>query len=366
MRSRVDFGRVARAVDFALVTRAVTRRPRLTLAVVAVLALVGAALALRLEPSVDTDTLVDRGSETFAATEAFKRDFGDDSVVIMARGPLKKRVLTPNLERLIGLEGCLSGNVPPQVLGALPRVCSELAEAKPARVVFGPGTFLNLAATKAADGLQKRVADNARQADLLARQAAQASRRRGDPKATQERLAGDARHLAQSQFQQQLLGLGVRYGLLSVPSVDNPDFISKVVFDPSAPGERPKSRFAYLFPSPNAALIQVSAILVLLVAALLVMAATLAFVFRTRLRLLPLALALAAAAMTFGGLALVGGSLTMASIAVIPVLMALRWTTPFSSRRASTRPVREDAPAPGPPPSARRWGRPHHRHGGPG
>ena len=39
-----------------------------------------------------------------------------------------------------------------------------------------------------------------------------------------------------------------------------------------------------------------SAIFVLLIAALLVMAATLAFVFRTRLRLLPLALALGAAA----------------------------------------------------------------------
>ena len=64
-------------------------------------------------------------------------------------------------------------------------------------------------------------------------------------------------------------------------------------------------------------------IFVLLGAALLVMAATLALVFRTRLRLLPLALALAAAAMTFGALSLAGGSLTMASIAVLPVLIGL-------------------------------------------
>lgn len=244
-------------MDFALIARAVSRRPRLTLAVVAVLALGGAVLALRLEPSVDTDTLVDRGSETFAATEAFKRDFGDDSVVIMARGPLKELVLTPNLERLIGLEGCLSGNVPPKALGSLPPVCSELAKTKPARVVFGPGTFLNLAANQISSGFQKRLQDNARQADLLARRAVQASRRRGDPKATQERLADAARRLSQAQSRQQLLGLGVRYGLLSVPSVDNPDFVSKVVFDPSASGQRPKSRFAYLFPSPNAALVQV-------------------------------------------------------------------------------------------------------------
>ena len=46
------------------------------------------------------------------------------------------------------------------------------------------------------------------------------------------------------------------------------------------------------------------------------MALVLLLVFRSRLRLLPLALALAAAALTFGLLGLVGGSLTMASIAV--------------------------------------------------
>ena len=66
-----------------------------------------------------------------------------------------------------------------------------------------------------------------------------------------------------------------------------------------------------------------NSIFVLLGAALLVMAATLALVFRTRLRLLPLALALAAAALTFGVLSLAGGSLTMASIAVLPVLIGL-------------------------------------------
>ena len=137
----------------------------------------------------------------------------------------------------------------------------------------------------------------------------------------------------------------------------------------------PKSRFAYLFPSKNAAMITIrmrpdlsdaerrraiglfreatgeklfrprqgaryivtglpvvvegladavqNAILVLLGAALVLMAATLALVFRSRLRLLPLGLALAAAAMTFGALSLAGGTLTMASIAVLPVLIGL-------------------------------------------
>ena len=58
-------------------------------------------------------------------------------------------------------------------------------------------------------------------------------------------------------------------------------------------------------------------------AALAVMAIVLALVFEPPLRLLPLALALAATAVTFGILSLTGGSLTMASIAVLPVLIGL-------------------------------------------
>jgi hydrophobe/amphiphile efflux-3 (HAE3) family protein len=139
--------------------------------------------------------------------------------------------------------------------------------------------------------------------------------------------------------------------------------------------DTPKSRFAYLFPSRNSAMVTIrlrpdlsdserrraiglirtateepifrprrggeyivtgvpvvseglaeavqDAIFVLLGAALLLMAATLALVFRSRLRLLPLLLALAASAMTFGALYLAGGDLTMASIAVLPVLIGL-------------------------------------------
>ena len=61
----------------------------------------------------------------------------------------------------------------------------------------------------------------------------------------------------------------------------------------------------------------------LLLVALVVMAAVLALVFRRRLRLVPLAVALGAVALTFGLMALVGAPLTMASIAVLPVLLGL-------------------------------------------
>jgi hydrophobe/amphiphile efflux-3 (HAE3) family protein len=53
------------------------------------------------------------------------------------------------------------------------------------------------------------------------------------------------------------------------------------------------------------------------------MAITLSLVFRARLPLLPLVVAVAAAGLTFGALSLTGASLTMASIAVLPVLIGL-------------------------------------------
>jgi uncharacterized protein len=358
------------------VVRAVTARPLIVLAVVGVLALAGAALALRLEPSSATDTLVDRSSETFEATERFKQDFGDEAVIVMVKGNLQRTVLTSDLGRVLRLEGCLSGNVPEKGLKDLPPQCREIAELKPAKVVFGPGTFINTATRQISGEFIARRNATAREADRLAAAARKLSAKRGDSKAEQRRLGKAARDAKLAEFTQQAIGLALRYGITGLPSLDNPDFVSTLVFDTRAGRVGvPKSRFAYLFPSDNAALIQVRlrpglsdedrrraidlfrevaahrqmtpreggryivtgvpvvaealadavqrAIFVLLGAALLVMAATLALVFRTRLRLLPLALALAASAMTFGGLSLAGGSLTMASIAVLPVLIGL-------------------------------------------
>jgi uncharacterized protein len=358
------------------VVRAVTRRPLVVLALTVVLALGGAALALRLEPSVATDTLVDSGSDSFKATERFKRDFGDEAVLVLVRGDLTRTILTQDLQRVLRLEGCLSGNVPKRGLRDLPPVCRELAALRPAKAVYGPGTFINTAATQIADQFAAQERANRRQAARAAEAARRLSERRGDPPAEQERLARAASEAVRARFVQSAIQLGLRYGLTDVPRINDPSFVSALVFDSRAGDVGvPKSRFAYLFPSKNAALIQVrlrpglsdqerrraiglieeateqrvfkpregaryivtgvpvvtegladavqSSIFVLLGTALLLMAATLALVFRSRLRLLPLALALAAAAMTFGALSLAGGSLTMASIAVLPVLIGL-------------------------------------------
>jgi uncharacterized protein len=360
---------------FARIVGVVTRRPLLVLTITALLALGGAVLALRLEPSAATDTLVDRGSDSFQATERFKQDFGDEAVLVLVRGKLANTVLTDDLGRMLSLEGCLSGNVPDnkQGLGSLPPVCREIAELKPAKVVFGPGTFINTSVNEIVEEYARRQRANQRQAERAAEAARKLSRRRGDPPSEQERLARAAFDAVGAQFLQQTVALALRYGISGIPRIDDPGFVARLVFGTTT--DTPKSRFAYLFPSRNAAMITIRlrpnlsdaerrraidlirtateqrvfqpkrgaeyivtgvpvvsegladavqrSIFVLLGAALLVMAATLALVFRSRLRLLPLALALAAASMTFGALYLAGGDLTMASIAVLPVLIGL-------------------------------------------
>jgi hydrophobe/amphiphile efflux-3 (HAE3) family protein len=357
---------------------AVTRRPLVVLGLTAVLALGGAALALRLEPSTATETLVNRGSQSFKDTERFKEDFGDEAILVLVHGELARTVLTADLNRVLRLEGCLGGNVPDtgKGLGSLPPVCREIAELKPAKVVYGPATFINTAVGQIQDQFAKQQQRAAAQARGAAEAARRLSKRRGDPRSEQERLARAAADAVQAQFVGDALRLALKYGLSDIPRINDPSFVSTLVFDRSAGAAGvPKSRFAYLFPSKNAALIQVRlrpdltdaeqaraielvrtatgekvfkprkgaryivtgvpvvaegladaiqrSIFILLGAALVLMAATLALVFRSRLRLLPLGLALAAAAMTFGALSLAGGSLTMASIAALPVLIGL-------------------------------------------
>ena len=72
----------------------------------------------------------------------------------------------------------------------------------------------------------------------------------------------------------------------------------------------------------------------LLVAVLLAMPLALGLVFRGRPRLLPLAVAVLAVALTFGALAAVGASLTVAQVAVLPVLvgLAVDYAVQFQSR----------------------------------
>ncbi len=266
---------------------------------------------------------------------------------------------------------------------------------KPVQAVYGPGTFLNQAVTAVNSNVAALEQSDVRKIQQ-AGQAAYAVAL-GERRTRKQALsaASAAEQLEQQQLVAQAEQLALDSGLTTNPRIDNQQFISQVVFDATRGATQPKARFAYLFPTSSSALIQVrlksslsddqqrqaialirqvvkmpifalgyggtymvsgapvvlndlassltGSIARLLIAALLVMAATLLVVFRSRLRLLPLAVALAAAGITFGALSLVGASLTMASIAVLPILIGLGvdYAVQFQSRVQEARRAEE-------------------------
>jgi hydrophobe/amphiphile efflux-3 (HAE3) family protein len=343
-----------------------------------VLGLGGLAFALRLHPTAATSTFVSSSSPEYQATQRFYRTFGEEPIAVLVKGNLQQLVLSSDIERLAGLEGCLSGNVPASALGSVGGIngpCGQLARAKTVKVVFGPGTFLGEAAERSDELLTAET----HQAEAQAKQAEQvvyrAALARGLGASQASTLGRQAHKVELGRFEESLATLALEYGLTARPSIENANFVSDVVFDSTKVAGTPKARFAYLFPSPDAALVSVRmkaglpeaarirtialireavkmpqwhlthgetylvtgepvivsdltssisrSIELLLIAVLLVMAGTLGLLFTGRPRLLPLALALLAAALTFGALSVVGASLTMASIAVLPVLVGL-------------------------------------------
>ncbi|MBE2318225.1 MMPL family transporter [Solirubrobacter sp. CPCC 204708] len=344
-----------------------------------VLVVAGAALATRLDVSASTGSLVGGGNESGQATEKARERFGDDAVYVLVRGDLPRMVLTSDLNRLLGLEGCLSGNLP---AGATPpggagSPCDKIAAADRVHVVYGPGTFINSSVNELTAQLQGRTRERAAQADRAREAASKLARADGKSAAEARRLGQEAEKLVYAQFASELLAMNAKYGLnlTGAPKLNDPDFVYQLVFDPSRGERTPKARFAYLFPSPESALISVrlnaglseeeraeavalvrdavampewklesggnyvvtgvpvladeltgvlaGSTLRLLLVGVAVMALVLALLFRARLRLLPLMVALGTVSIVFGALALLGLPLTMASIAVLPVLLGL-------------------------------------------
>jgi uncharacterized protein len=329
------------------------RHARPVLAVAALLAIGAAIAATQLSTDAGTDTLVDRDSESYRATERVREVFGEEPVVVVAEGDLQELILTPNLGRLLRLEGCLSGKVP-KGAKPIPGPCTELAKLHPVQFLAGPGTFLNEAVIQIDEQLQRLAAT-----------------------------------VPPDQLREFLLQVAARYGITSAPSISNPEFLASVVFDLHQARGTPKARLAYLFPNNHSTQIVLrllpdlsdaersraldlireavydttprkactyrgqpeacfglhgagtytitgapvlvegitgalkEALLILFAVAIVVMGIVLLLVFRSRWRLLPLAIALAAAALSFGLLDLTGGSLTIASIATLPILIGL-------------------------------------------
>ena len=364
---------------FGRVAAWAARRARPLIVVCAALAIVAAVGATQLPTDAGVDTLVDPSSPTAEATQQVREDFGEEPVVVLVKGELPQLVLSDNLFRLLRLEGCLSGKVPKGAV-PIPGPCAELAEMEAVEFLTGPATFLNESVVQI-DTQLRRLAEN----------------------------------VPADRFREYLLSVATRYGITSVPSITNEDFVATVIFDFSRPRGTPKSRLSYLFPNAKSAQIVIrlrpdlteaerhraiglieaavddttpraackqegkpapcfeldggsyivsgapvvidgvsralkDALLVLFAVAIAMMALVLLLVFRSRWRLLPLAVGLAATAITFGLLALVGGSLTMASIAALPILigLAVDYVIQFQARFNETGSVEEAASRSGP------------------
>src|SRR5687768_181832 len=123
------------------IVRAAVRRPGLVAALTALLALGGGVLALGLKPDTGVDTLVSRDSATYQATARSREAFGGAAIAVLVRGRLPQLMLTSDLGRLLGLEGCLSGNIPREVRrppGGPNGPCAALARGRerPVQVVY--------------------------------------------------------------------------------------------------------------------------------------------------------------------------------------------------------------------------------------
>ncbi len=349
------------------------------LAVTALVAVGGAIGATQIPTDAGVGTLANSGSATYKATQQVREDFGEEPVVVLVKGELPQLILTRNIFRLLRLEGCLSGKVP-KGAKAIPGPCAELAEMGAVEFLTGPATFLNESVVQIETQLQRL-----------------------------------AEHVPAAKFREYLLAVATKYGITSVPSIDNEEFVATVVFDLARPRGTPKARLSYIFPNARSAQIIIrlkpdlseserhraiqlieaavhettprkackegsepapcfvleggryvvsgapvvidgvsralkDALLVLIAIAIAVMAVVLFLVFRSRWPLLPLAVALMAVAITFGLLALVGGSLTMASIAALPILigLAVDYGIQFQARFDETRSARDAAAAGGP------------------
>jgi hydrophobe/amphiphile efflux-3 (HAE3) family protein len=317
--------------------------------VLAVLATVGAT---RIPTDAGVGTLADSDTSTYQATQHVREVFGEEPVVVLVKGELPRLILTEDIFRLLRLEGCLSGKVP-KGAKAIPGPCAELAEAKPVEFVSGPATFLNEAVVQIDRQLRRLArlvpperfrefllavatrygitsAPSIDNEEFVATVVFDLARARGTPKARLAYLFPNSRSaqivvrlkpdLSESERHRAL-------GLIDAAVHDTTPRRACAREGKPAPcfqlqgGSYVVSGVPVVVDSLARAL--KDALLVLFGVALAVMALTLLGVFRSRLPLLPLGVALAAAALVFGLLGLTGGTLTMASIAALPILIGL-------------------------------------------
>lgn len=337
---------------FGRVAAWAARHARPLVALSALAAAAAAVGATQLPTDAGVDTLADSDSATAQATQRVREDFGEEPIVVLVKGELPELLLTDDLFRMLRLEGCLSGKVP-EGAEAIPGPCAELAEMGAVEFLTGPGTFLNESVVQI-DNQLRRLAENVptdrfreyllavatkygitsapsiANEDFVATVVFDFSRPRGTPKARLSYLFPNAKSaqivirlrpdLSEAERRRAI-------GLIEAAVEDTTPRKACEQRGKPAPcfelenGSYVVSGAPVVIDGVSAAL--KDALLLLFAIAVAVMALVLFLVFRSRRPLLPLGIALMSAAIAFGLLALVGGSLTMASIAALPILIGL-------------------------------------------
>jgi uncharacterized protein len=337
---------------FGRVAAWAARHARPLVALSALVAVAAAVGATQLPTDAGVDTLADSDSATAKATQQVREEFGEEPIVVLVKGELPELLLTDDLFRILRLEGCLSGKVP-KGAKAIPGPCAELAEMGAVEFLTGPGTFLNESVVQI-DNQLRRLAENVpadrfreyllavatkygitsapsiANEDFVATVVFDFARPRGTPKARLSYLFPNAKSAQ--------IVIRLRPDLSEAERRRAIGLIEEAV-EETTPRKACKQRGkpapcfelengSYVVSGAPVVIDGVSsalkdALLLLFAVAIAVMALVLFLVFGSRWPLLPLAIALIAAAITFGLLALVGGSLTMASIAALPILIGL-------------------------------------------
>jgi hydrophobe/amphiphile efflux-3 (HAE3) family protein len=364
---------------FGRVAAWATEHARPLLAVAVALAAGGAVGATQIPTDAGVGTLADSDSATYEATREVREDFGEEPVVVLVRGELPRLILTRNVFKLLRLEGCLSGKVP-RGAKPIPGPCTELAEMRAVEFLTGPATFLNesvvqieaqlrrLAEHVSADRFRDYLlavatrygitsAPSIDNEDFVATVVFDFARPRGTPKARLAYLFPNARSTQIVIRLRPDLSAGERHQALGLIEAAVEETTPR-----KACGEGGKAAPCFTLEGGSYVVSGApvvidglgralkDALLVLFAIAVAVMAAVLFLVFRSRRPLLPLAVALMSVAITFGLLALVGGSLTMASIAALPILigLAVDYAIQFQARFDESGSAREAGAAGGP------------------
>ena len=262
-RRLVGSGSYARCGAVRAAVRAASARPGRVLAIAALVA-AGALLALRLEPTAATDTLVGRGTPAYKATDRYHERFGDDAVVILVRGSLPDIVLTREPRRAArpgGLHRRQQAEGREGARRAEGRLRARSRRPSPCRWSTGPARSSTRPSTRSRSSSTRQVqaATHARAAGRR-RRAARLARRRVRPRPSRTATPSRRRDLVNAQFQRDLLTLAVRYGLNRAPPIRRSTTrtsSTRSCSTPRAAPRTPKARFAYLFPNARSALIQV-------------------------------------------------------------------------------------------------------------